>query len=165
MDREWAAIAEFPDYLVSSYGDIVHETTNRVMRQSTTIQGDLKVGLVNNGRQYTRAVKVLVARAFVPGESALFNTPIQLDGYQTHCFAWNLQWRPRWFAWKYTRQFSIISEIHRRGPVYDTGTRIKYADIYEAATTNGLLIQDVWRSIHSGIAVFPTGQRFELVRP
>jgi len=160
MDEHWSVIPEFPNYSVSDLGNVMNNITGRDIRLTLTSQGAVKVGLVRGGTQYTRSVKVLVAEAFVPGRTDIFDTPIQLDGYQHNNMAENLMWRPRWFAWKYSRQFAIESDYHSRGPIYDLDTGQRYADVYEVATRNGLLFQDVWRSVNLGYPTFPTKQVF-----
>lgn len=170
MDIVWSRIDEFPNYLVSNFGDVMNETTGRILYQSTTIQGAVKVNLIKDGRVYSRSVKVLVAKSFVERIDlghVLFDTPIHLDGNQQNNRADNLMWRPRWFAWKYTRQFSKISNLYYKGPIRDVKTREIYLHIYEAAVLNGLLFKDIWRSIlltSPPSPTFPTGQIFEFVR-
>lgn len=157
----WAPIEDFPNYSVSNYGDVVNETTGRVLRQSTTLQGALKVKLFYEGGEITKSVKVLVAEAFVESPFELFNTPIHLDGNQLNCRADNIMWRPRWFAWKYTRQFVILPQYINRGPVLELDNQVQYFTVYDAATLNGLLFQGVWDSITLvKQEVFPTWQRF-----
>jgi len=164
LEEHWEVIHDFPTYSVSDLGNVMNNKTVRDMHLTLTRQGDVKVGLVKAGKQYTRSVKVLVAEAFVPGEDDLFDTPTQLDGHQHNNRADNLVWRPRWFAWKYTRQFSESSSNNNAGPIFDMDTRERYADVYEAATVNGLLFKDVWRSINLGLPCFPTHQVFAFVR-
>lgn len=166
MERGWLPIEGFPDYVISNFGEIVNETTGTVIRQSRNQDGVVKVGLYKDGLQHTRSVRVLVAEAFVPGRTKKFNTPIHLDDDQENNRADNLTWRPRNFAWHYKRQFIDIEEKEFRGPIRDVETRDRYLHIYEAATFNGLLFADVWRSInhirHFELT-FPTDQRFEFV--
>lgn len=161
MEIMWAPIQDFPNYSVSNYGDVVNETTGRVLRQSTTLQGALKVKLFYEGGEITKSVKVLVAEAFIESPNELFNTPIHLDGNQRNCRADNIVWRPRWFAWKYTRQFVILPVYINRGPVLELDTQVQYFTVYDAATLNGLLFNGVWESICLvKEEVFPTWQRF-----
>ena len=128
---------------------------------SPTIQGELTVGLMREGTQYRRSVKVLVATAFVDGYSDIFNTPIQLDGNKSNLNDWNIRWRPRWFAWKYAHQFSeMYPSWYYRGPIFDTTYNIQYVTILEAALTNGTLCEDIRDSILNDTIVFPTGEKF-----
>lgn len=124
---------------------------------SPTLDGILTVGLVLNGKQYRRSVKVLVARAFVPGESEMMNTPIQLDGDQTNLRSDNLVWRPRWFALEYIKQFDDPPTWYFSAPIVETRTGTTYKNVMEASMTHGELCKHIRRSILNGTAVFPTG--------
>jgi hypothetical protein len=163
MEIEWAVIEEFPDYLISSEGDVVNKHSGRWMHLSETAHGVVKVGLVLSGKQHTRSVKVLVAENFVPGQDEVFDTPVHLNGDRTNNRADNLAWRPRWFAWEYARQFSNITEKERIGPLRDIDNDERYFDIVECATLNGLLFKDIRKALVLKESVFPTFQRFEMV--
>lgn len=161
MEILWAPIREFPDYSVSNYGDVVNEVTGRVLSQSTTTQGAYKVNIIHDRRPHCRSVKVLVAEAFVEGQDETFDTPIHLDGNQYNCRSENLMWRPRWFAWKYTRQFVHLQPYVSVGPILELESQVTYMTIYDAGTINGLLFQDIWDCISLiKESTFPTGQRF-----
>lgn len=168
MDIIWVVIDEFPSYSISNYGDVVNEVTGRLIRQSTTLQGAVKVNLFKDGLKYTKSVKVLVAEAFVENiydEAYVpFDTPIHLDGDQLNNRADNLAWRSRSFAWMYRRQFSNLPPCYKEGPVIELDSQVRYINVYDAATLNGLLIRDVWRCINLVISQTPpTGQRFWLI--
>lgn len=160
MDEQWLPIEGFPMYLVSDAGRVINKETNRIIQSSYTRSLVEKVGLIAGDRQYTRSVKLLVADAFVPGRTDIFDTPIHLDGDPMNNYAMNLMWRPRWFAWKYTHQFTEPQPGARRGPVKDLETGIVYRDIQEASIRNGLLIEEVTRSINVKVSTFPTWQTF-----
>jgi NUMOD4 motif len=168
MDEYWKAIDDFPNYVVSNFGDVVNEDTGYLLNQSRNQAGIVKVNLIKDNTNYSRSVKVLVGEAFVEGETKVFDTLIQLDGDQLNCRADNLMWRPRWFAWKYRQQFSGgISELHRRGPIRDVDTRERYIDIYEAGVVNGILFKEIWKSINMINPIFRTEitqQKFEFIR-
>ena len=154
-------IEGFPTYMVSNYGVVTNLRTGREMVLSPTMNGDLTVGLTRGGRQYRFSVKGLVARAFVPGETDVFNTPVLLDGDKHNLYFENIVWRPRWFAWKYARQFSHPEEWYQQGPVYDINNHILYDTFMDASISNGILCSDIRRSIYHGeLKVFPTGQVF-----
>lgn len=160
MDEIWVVIEEFPNYHVSDHGRVLNADTGRILAESRTKTGTLKIGLVMGGKQYTRSVCVLVAEAFVEGRSEVFNTPIHLDGNPQNNFQDNLIWRPRWFAWKYARQFREHIPGQSQGPIVDTVLGGVYVDMWEAALSNGLLVEDVWKSVHSQKPTFPTWQMF-----
>jgi len=153
----------FPNYEVTNHGRVFNTHTGRCLALSPTLpdrQGDLSVGLIRDGIQHRHSVKVLVAKTFVDGRSETFNTPILLDGNRFNLHYENIVWRPRWFAWKYTRQFKTMESWFFEGPIVDINTGHKYQDIFEASTTNGLLCEDVRRSLYTGRQALPTRQIF-----
>lgn len=157
-------IYDFENYEVTNHGRVFNIKTGREMVLSPTMNGDLTVGLVRDGHQYRYAVKGLVAREFVSGETVMFNTPILLDGNKRNLHAENIMWRPRWFAWMYTRQFSGQHAWYLFGPILDTTTNLMYENYLEAAMTHGLLCTDIKESIYNGTKVFPTEQKFKYAK-
>jgi len=160
MEERWVLIQGFPNYILSNYGEVVSEKSRRLIKASRTKQGALKVGLVLDGDQYTMSLKVLVATHFVEGETQIFNTPIQLDNNQENVRADNLVWRPRWFAWKYKRQFEDIHRWLYQTKYIDLETGAEYATMFDIATVNGLLCRDVEKGIITHQPIFPTWQEF-----
>src|SRR5262245_25084412 len=89
-------IEEFPRYEITNLGRVFNRDTGREMVLSHNQYGIITVSMmkdvptrigefVSNGHiQRTRSVKSLVAKAFVPGETDKFNTPILLDGDKTN---------------------------------------------------------------------------------
>lgn len=153
-------IEGFPTYMVSNYGVVTNLRTGREMVLSPTMNGDLTVGLTRGGHQYRFSVKGLVARTFVPGETDIFNTPVLLDGDKYNLHVDNIVWRPRWFAWKYSRQFSHPESWYFQGPIYETTEKVFYDSFMDAAVRNGILCSDIRLSIYNEKPVFPTGQMF-----
>ena len=162
MDEEWVPLEEFPEYAITNFGTVTNIATRRDIQQSTTMQGGVKVGLMKEGKQYTRSVKVLVAETFVPGKTSIFDTAVHRDGNQFNNSADNLIWRPRWFAIQYSRQFTEITKLDLRGPIIETNTRKEYRDIADAAMDNGVLFKAVFKAVYYDIPTFPTNQMFEL---
>jgi NUMOD4 motif len=160
MNEVRRPIPGFENYDITNYGDIINVHTNRVMKRSPTLLGEMTVGLVRDGYQYRRSVKVLVARAFVKGETELFDTPILLDGNRNNIRADNIMWRPRWFAWKYTHQFHELEDWYYLGPVIELLSFKEYDSCIHAAISNGVLCVDVRKSIYNEAPVWPTGQHF-----
>jgi len=163
MELEWTTVPGFPHYLISSNGDVVNANSGRWLSVSQTQEGVPKVGLVEGNRQYTRSIAVLVATAFVPGRDDISDTVVHLDGDQGNNRAYNLVWRPRWFAWAYANQLTATSHNDHIGPIRCLVTGARYVDVYECAVTCGLLMADIRKSLVMGEAVFPTLQRFEMV--
>jgi hypothetical protein len=165
IDMEYSKLIEdFPNYSITDTGRVFNNRNRREMVLSPTENGDLTVGLTRESRQYRYSVKCLVARAFVEGESDLFNTPIQLDGDKYNLNADNIQWRPRWFAWKYTHQFNKPHNWYFFGPIVDIDTMIEYRDYIIVAKTFGLLCSNIMESIYNDRLVFPTHQKFAYIQ-
>jgi NUMOD4 motif len=160
LKEVWSEIPGFEHYVVSNEGRVYNQYLQREMILSPTQNGELTVGLTVRGQQSRRSVKVLVAEAFVNGKDDLCNTPIQKDMNRENLNASNLEWRPRWFAWKYRRQFEDIPHWVYTGPVQDTTTKEEYEHILEAATTLGILFSDIRLSIYNATPVFPVGSVF-----
>lgn len=156
-------IRDFPTYEVTNYGRFFNVRTGREMKLSPTMNGDLTVGFMKDGHQFRFSAKGLVARTFVEGESEIFNTPILLDGDKNNLRADNMVWRPRWFAWHYTRQFYEIPNWYFYGPIADLSTLREYHNFIEVAVTHGLLCQNILQSIYNDILTFPTRQKFAYV--
>lgn len=163
MMEIWERLAEFPTYKVSTYGNVLNDETGRYLKQSLTRTGLVKVGLVRGGVQHTRSVGLLVAETFVNGRDAIFDTPVHLDGDKTNNYVENIVWRPRWFAWRYSRQFVLSTIHHDRGPIIDDNGDI-YKTFLDAAVKNGILVDDIWKCIIYKKPVFPTSQTFKLVK-
>lgn len=164
MHEEWAVIDGFSNYIVSTHGRVMNRLTEKYVEPSHTVQGALKVGLFKGDRQYTRSLKVLVATAFLQKPTQDFDTPIQLDGDQDNIRVDNLTWRPRWFAWKYTRQF-LDCEYWRQEALYlHLRSGVFYRSIYEVGVTYGVLFRDVRNHIWDGTPLFPDWEEFVLAK-
>jgi NUMOD4 motif len=158
--EEFRVIQGYPNYEITSYGRIFNKRTRREMIFTPNTQGELTVGLVKDGHQMRYSVKCLVARTFVDGNTDEFNTPIYLDGDMHNLRADNILWRPRWFAWRYKRQFSVSPPWYTSMRILDVTTQTEYNNIMEAAIDNGLLCADILKSVYNETIVFPTGQLF-----
>jgi hypothetical protein len=153
-------IDEFPGYTISNSGVVVNTRFGQVMKHSRTQHGEHTVGLMRDGHQYRRSVKVLVARAFVDGETDVFNTPILLNGVKDCLLATNIAWRPRWFAWKYSQQFEDVENWWFAGPVIDENTGEMYEHLFLAALKTGSLVKEIRLGLLNRTPVFPTGHTF-----
>jgi len=162
LEEVWVTIPDVPGYSVSNLGDVMNNKTETLIKPQLTPQGIVYVPLYSGSKTITRSVKVLVAKAFVEGETEVFGTPINLDGDKTNNRVDNIVWRPLWFAVKYSRQFLVPYDKSEIGPVYDTLTQDRYETVYEVAVTHGLLFRDVYRSCFSSTRVFPTGHTFHI---
>lgn len=166
MGQEWASLEtlHFPGYEVSNDGLVRNERTGYILKHSTNQEGIVRVGLMRRdiNRQRTAVMVRLVARMFVQGRSATFDTPIQLNGNREDCTAENIMWRPRWFAVKYFRQFDDKEPLMRT-KIYDVETSEEYTDSRQAAMKHGLLEEDIVKSVVNGDPCFPTWAIFARV--
>lgn len=166
VEEIWKDIPDYPKYAISNMGQVMNVRTEKLLKNQLTPQGVVYVPLYDNDdNNSTRSVKVLVAKAFVEGETDIFNTPINLDGDKTNNCATNLVWRPLWFAVSYSRQF-VVDYAHKDvGPVYEVETNTRYDNVYIVGTTFGVLFKEVYRSVYAETPVFPTKQRFRIPNP
>lgn len=155
--EQFRQIPDFMLYAVSNYGRVINLKFDREMTQSPTQYGDATVGLMKNGTQHRRSVKVLTAKAWVHGESVLFDTVINKDGDRGNVHYTNLAWRPRWFAWKYHQQFNYLPTWVEQGPVVESEGDVPYPSILHAAVYNGEMMDDIRKSITFRSPVFPRG--------
>lgn len=158
---QWKEIPEFPEYSVSDRGQIMRNDTGRILVLSRNQLGIVNVGLTQGGTQYKRGVALIVANAFLPPPLPAFDTPIHLDGDQTNNAAYNLQWRPRWFAIKYRRQFRNCKPALKK-TLIDNKTQVRYDDSWDAAISNGLLDKEVFLAVLNRTYVWPTYQTFRV---
>lgn len=164
MREQWHELEEFPDYAVSSMGEVFNIKTGMPRRTSINQQGIVKISLYKDGRELiTRSVAVMVAEAFCEGRTEFFNTPIHLDGDRENCRADNLMWRPRWFAVQYHRQFQS-PDFHRMDVhIVDVDTGKEYYSVKDACMELGLYYHDVYRSYVHEQQIPLTRQEFRLV--
>jgi hypothetical protein len=168
--EEWRVVQGFPSYSVSNTGlirsDIEYKNgnTGRIIQPSKNQRGLAYVGLMKNGVQHKRSVALMVAHAFVLTARPLaFNTPINLNGDRFDNHASNLLWRPLWFARKYFRQFAYPHARIPR-PIVEVKTEQVFENSWDAALTHGLLDEEIFVSMVDKTYVWPTYQRFEVLR-
>lgn len=162
--RMWVDLDEFPKYQISNYGEFVNARTDREVVPSMTKQGHAKVTLLSpEGKQMTRGVAPIIARAFNdPPYKLHFNTIIHLDGDFMNCVAWNLMWRPRWFAIQYHKQFNY-ENFYSQTHLIELDSGEEYHSVQEACMRNGLYYHDVIKSFVEKTFVPFTWQEFRLV--
>lgn len=160
--ENWKPIPDFPGYSISDQGRVKAEKSGRILAQFENQFGLVCIGMVQGGVQKHRSVPLLVARAFLPSESDIFDTPINLDGDRHNNAVWNLAWRPRWFAIKYNQQFKHPYESHIDRLIEEMTTGDVANNSFECAIQYGLLESDVVMSIFNNTYVWPTYQEFRI---
>lgn len=163
MSIRWAELDDFPDYAVSELGEIANIKTGMPRRTSINQQGIVKISLYQGRELITRSVAVMVAEAFVEGQSSFFNTPIHLDGDRLNCRAENLMWRPRWFAVQYHRQFNSEEFYRMDVHIVHLQTGKEYHSVKDACMDLGLYYNDVYRSYVHEQPIPLTRDEFRLV--
>lgn len=161
--EEWAPIRGFPGYSVSTLGRVRRDSTGHILGVKVTQYGVAYVGLMREWDQHQRGLALLVAKAFLPPPSEVFDTPINLDGDRFNCAVDNLMWRPRWFAIKYHQQFKERYWKPVRVPVRARETGEVFQDSFDAACRYGLLERDLVLAIEHNTVTWPTYQTFELI--
>ena len=159
----WREIPDFPRYSVSDQGQVRNDHTGRILKLSMNQYNLLTVGMMYCGTQFRRSVPLLVADAFVPGGTEVFNTPINLDGDRFNCRANNLTWRPLWFAVKYNRQFADGFSTYITRPIRNINTGEEFPDSFECSKWYGVLEWDLFQSIEQRTYVWPLYQQFEVL--
>ncbi len=161
--EEWTRIPEFPNYSVSSSGNIRNDRFDRLMTLSVNQRGAVHVALMQGTKQYRRSVALLVANTYLPEPpSPAFDTPIHLDGDPLNNAAENLLWRPFWFAMKYKLQFRGPRKGFRV-PIEDVSSGEQFPTSWEAATKYGLLDFEILLATQNRTYVWPTYQRFRVL--
>jgi len=163
FEEIWIEIPDSEGYSVSNLGEVKNNSTGGLIKPQVSPHGVMYVPLYVNGEKVTRAVKPLVAKMFVDGRTKIFDTAINKDGDKRNNRVDNLEWRPRWFAVKYSRQFLQEFEHETKGPIEERKSGVIFETIREAGVTNGVLFRDIFTSCRTGAPVFPTSQIFVML--
>ncbi len=159
---EGKKIEDFPEYIVTEYGEVFNAKTEREIQVARTGQGTAKVTLYRDGRPFTRALGLIVAKAYVWNDfdPDIFDTPIHLNHEPLDNRAVNLRWRPRWFAIKYAKQYWFENYHNHRRDIYDPSDGEVLPGVRWICEKHGVLWFDVLMSLEKGETVFPSGYRF-----
>lgn len=160
--ENWVEVPHFPVYSVSNVGRVRNSDSGRFLTLFMNQSGYVYTSLCQGSTRCNMSVARLVAEAFLPPPPyEAYDTPINLDGDRTHNDATNLMWRPRWFAMQYHSQFKALRGYNV--PVQERETLQVYRNAWDAALSNGLIASEVAVKALNGQAVWPTGQKFQLL--
>jgi len=152
----WQPVEEAPGYYVSNHGN-VRKALDYNMATGRLPDGTRTVSMTVDKKQQVFVLRRVVAAAFcdIPDEHS--DTVVHLDGDQNNCHADNLVWRPRWFAWRYTRQFRLATLDRWEIPVVNVVTGDMSPSVVAAGMIDGTLWADVYRSVIEGVQIYPYG--------
>lgn len=163
MTERYEEIPGFTDYAISDTGVVINMYSHTELKPRPNQYGLYRVGMSRDGQQHTRAVAHLVADAFIRREREDFDTVIHLDGNRENCRAENLMWRPRWFAIAFHKQFFRETFHIEPNPIQDVFSGSLYNSPKHAATTLGILYNDIILSFTNDHYTFPTMQKWTTV--
>lgn len=154
-DEVWREIDGFPDYLVSSYGRVVHVDRPNVARKvGVNHRGFPCLVLFHKGHtgaRYLRHVNKLVATAFLGPHPKGMDAVWHYDGDLLNCHVDNLKWdmRARVREW---------NDMHRNGePKYKTPKIMdnRTGRIYNNAFECGLASGEIESAVLTHIEKYP----------
>lgn len=161
MER-WLSLQGYPGYSASDLGRIRNDKRDSLLSVIRVEGRRSYVSLMLRGKQVTRSLSRLICETFVSNDKQqYFDTPIHVDGNLANCRAVNLQWRPRWFADRYSYQFT--QNLGDTIPVRNINTGVEYKNVWEVVFAHGVLFNDVILSIANKTYVFPLMQCFEWI--
>lgn len=160
---DWRPVEGFPGYSVNPLGQVVRDSTGRLLVPRMNQYGVPYVGLMREWQQCIRSLPRMVAKAFLQRPSDIFDTPIQLDGDPMNCRVDNLMWRPRWYAVYYKQQFHDRYDNPLNVPVRSIADGEQFSNSLDAACRYGLLEREVVLSVLNHTPAWPTYQYFEQV--
>jgi hypothetical protein len=161
--EKWEPIEEFPGYEVSDEGRVRNERTGRLLGIYDNGHGVLQVVMRRDGKNHARAVHRLVAEAHLfPGPQG--TVPFFLNGDRTDCSAKNLDWKPRWYAIKMTRQSKRTEPRDTRG-IRMLSTGQEFPNALEAAKFIGGIEELVLLTAQNRHGATYMGSAFEFIYP
>ena len=107
MKEKWKKIENYPNYLISNYGNIYSTKSNKILKPKIDKQGYLHIGLYSNNKRKFFLVHRLVADHFLPTKDLEVN---HKNGDKSNNSVKNLEWcTPKQnIANKLKRKYSFI---------------------------------------------------------
>jgi hypothetical protein len=162
MNEEWVEVQDFPGYSVNPLGQVKNDLSDRILHTRLNQYGVPYVGLMRDWRQCIRSLPRLVAQAYIPQPSEIFDTPINLNGDRTNCAVDNLMWRPRWYAVYYVAQFKDRYVHSIEASIRNIETQEVFENSLAAGCYYGILEREIVLSVLNKTPAWPTYQTFEL---
>ena len=140
LKETWKTIKEFPNYEVSTYGNVRNVKTGKILKPLKTPYGYLQVELFNNGKSQFIKIHVLVAKAFLPDTGKNPDGTIMIGHHQVNhrdeCKINNNLLNLEWCDARYNLNYSNIPK--KSQPLATEATKkkvqcIETGFIYESA--------------------------------
>ena len=90
-DDDWTIIKDFPDYMVSKFGQVYSMRTGKTLKPLKSIDGYVCYALTKNKKRYNVNIQKLVADAFIPNPECK-TIVIHIDGDKNNNVWTNLKW-------------------------------------------------------------------------
>lgn len=149
----WRQVDEFPDYMVSNYGQVIHRDRPNTPRTLSVNHRGFP-GLVlfkkeHPGSRYLRQVNQLVATAFLPEPPSKLTAVWHIDGDFLNCKVDNLKWdmRARVMEWNDMNRDGVPK--FRTGKVQDNRTGLVYDSAFDLALHIGATETEIVRRIEA----------------
>ena len=145
--EKFVGIVGFDNYMVSDIGNIKNKKTGRILKQSFTENGYLKVNISDGVKSHTRRVHVLVCEHFNPNPEHLPEVDHK-DCVKTNNEADNLRWctaqqNKDWYNEKYR-----IYKIRKK--------TTPASELYKPVCVNGVDYESAGKA--AGMIAFETGK-------
>ena len=122
MIEQWKYVENFHDYMVSDQGRVKRVTFGRgtnaiggILKPSPhPRKGYLRVYLSKKSKKYTKAVHIMVAKAFLPNPNMLPQVNHK-DGVKEHCGVDNLEWATQAQNMRHSQKLGL----HGRGVYFN----------------------------------------------
>lgn len=92
MEEIWKTVEDFPNYQISTFGNVKNKTTNKILKLQKNYSGYLKISLLNyEKKSFSCSVHRLVAKTFIPNPE---NKPTvnHIDSVRNNNNIYNLEW-------------------------------------------------------------------------
>ena len=135
LKETWAKINGWPNYEVSTYGNVRNVKTGRILKLTKDKDGYLLVTLCNNGIKRTLKIHILVSKAFIPDTGHNPDGSIMIGHHQvnhkdeckTNNNLLNLEWCDTKYNNHYSETFTKATEATKKKvQCIETG------DVYES---------------------------------
>ena len=131
LKETWKTINGFPNYEVSTYGNVRNVKTGRILKPVKNSRGYLQVKLFNGSKSQKLFVHVLVSKAFLPDTGRNPDGTIMIGHHQVNhrdeCKTNNNLLNLEWCDNKYNNYYSnTFRKLQKKVQCIETG------DIYES---------------------------------